>query len=267
MKRLLPILLTVSSLLILLGCSRTPDMVLPAERMARLVADLELADALATDQRLGALATDSSRLELRRSVLARHGINEAVLDSSMRWYGANLPKFLEVLDRADSLLADSMRLVDRLAADYAAAAAGDSADLWPREPSALFARTQPTDFYAFEIPADSTWKRGDVFALEFNFDNASTPLRATMVVDYLNRGATSDAISQRYYPGDTRHFKVIIQTDSNISAKRLYGYFHLSPAEGERAFLDSIRLVRTRLVSDKYNEHRRLQRRILRHDL
>lgn len=248
------------------ACSHTPEMVLGKEKMARLMADMELAEALGMDRRLGEFYTDSSRLELRRAVLAKHKINEAVLDSSLRWYGRNLPEFLEVIDRADTILGDSMRALDEMQQLAATSAAGDSVNLWSLAPSAVFARTEPSDFVAFAVDADSTWRRGDVFTLEFALDNATTPLSTTLGVDYGNRARLTETITERFYPGDRRRFELTLQLDSNISAKRVFGYFFLPAAEGERAFADSIRLVRTRLVPDSYNHLRYRVRGIRRHD-
>lgn len=259
-------LLAALALLLLVACSKTPPMVLGPEKMARLMADMELAEAQVTDGRLGEFFTDSSRLAMRRSVLAKHGVNEAVLDSSLRWYGANLPLYLQVIDRADTILGDSLRLLCALRANAATAAAGDSADIWPLAPSALFARGQQTEMLSFEVDADSTWRRGDVVTLTFAYDNASTPLAVTLGADYANRARVTETISERFYPGDERRFKLALQLDSNISVKRIFGYFLARPAEEERAYADSIRLVRTRLVRDDYNHLRRRTRGIRRHD-
>lgn len=257
MKRLPLILLVAGAAMAATSCERTPDMVLKREPMARLMTDLTLADALSTEQSLGDFGPDSARLNLRRSVLAKHGVNEAVLDSSLRWYGAHLPRFMKVLDRADSMLADTLRALENSEKMAMILAAGDSVNLWPLAPSAILARSEGTEFLTFEIPADSTWERGDVFTLAFAFDNAVTTLSTTIAVDYRNRNRTTEAVTARQYPGDQRHFEVKLQLDSNISAARLYGYMQLKAAEGERAIVDSIRLVRTRLVSDNYNDLRR----------
>lgn len=264
MKRL-PLLVMLLAALLLAACDRTPGMVLKREPMARLLADLQLAEALSNEQRLSGYGPDSMRLALRRSVLAKHGTNEAVLDSSLRWYGAHLPRFMKVIDRADSILADSMRVMERDARRALALAAGDSADLWPAAPSAVFARSEPSGFLPFELAADSTWRRGDVFTLEFAFDNAMSDISATIAVDYLNRRKTTEAMAMRQYPGDMRRMEIKLQLDSNMSAGRIYGYLQLKPAEGERAFVDSIRLVRTRLVASEYSDLRRPMLRLSRH--
>lgn len=257
MKRL-PLILAAALLMAVLGaCNRTPDMVLPYEPMARLMVDLELAEALAKERNLDGYTMDSSRLALRRSVLAKHGINEAVLDSSLRWYGAHLPQFLKVIDRADSILADSVRAFQDEESNARIIAAGDTAYIWPKAPSAVFARSEASTFLAFEILADSTWKFGDVFTLTFALDNARSPVSATLAADYANRNQSTEAVSRSLYPGDERHLELKLQLDSNMMAKRVYGYLRLSPQAEERAIVDSIRLMRTRLIHDDYIDSRR----------
>ncbi len=265
--KLLPWLAALLLCVMTAACKSRPDTVLDEERMARLMADLELADAMCIDQGLGQFASDSMKMALRSSVLAKHGINEATLDTCLRWYGANLPEYLKVIDRADSILADSMRALERDERLKLMAMAGDSTNVWPLAPSAVFARNQPGDFLAFELEADSTWKRGDIYTLDLALHNARSPLSATLVVDYANRGRTSDAVAMSLYPADKRHLNLKLQLDSNINARRIYGYITLPAAPGERAFADSIKLMRTRLVSNEYNEGRRYTRRITRNAL
>ncbi len=253
-------------LLIFATCSRRPGSVLPSGKFARLVVDLELADAYVTDRRLSTFRSDSSRLEMRRAVLAKHGVNEAALDSTLHWYGKNLPEYLEVLDRADSILADSLRAIELEERNALAAAAGDSTDLWPLNPSVVFACNQPSDFVTFEVPIDTTWRRGDVVTLSLALHNSVSRLDATIAADYANRGQTTDGITASAYPGDETKLQIKLQLDSTMTARRLYGFLHLSPQPGERAFADSIRLVRTRMVPDDYNHLRRTQRRLIRHE-
>lgn len=262
--KLSPALLLLVAIFALGACNRRPGIVLDDERMARLLVDLELADAFTTDQRLSAYVADSARLDLRRSVLAKHGVNEARLDSSFRWYGEHLPDYVKVIERADSILADSLRALENEERIALTKAAGDSTDVWPLAPSLLFARNMPSDIVSFEIPADSSWKRGDVLTLTFALHNAQSRVDATMAVDYANKNRTTDAIYGVVYPGDDARLEMKLQIDSLLSMKRVYGYLQLKPAEGERAFVDSIRLVRTRVVNDDYNRLRRIQRRLRR---
>lgn len=263
--KILP-LLTCMCLLLFGACKPTPETVLDEKAMAYLLSDLEMANAMSESQSLGAFHNDSLRLALRSSVLAKHGINEATLDSCLRWYGAHLPEYMKVIDLADSILSDTLQAFITNENTKIKLAAGDSLNMWPHAPSAVFARTQPTDFITFEIAADSTWKRGDMFTLRMASDNTMSELKATLVVDYQNRQHTTDAVTSILNPGNKRRLEVKLQLDSNISAQRIYGYIQLSPKQGERAFIDSIKLMRTRLVVTDYNKYRRQTHRITRNE-
>lgn len=250
--------------LLFAACRRVPPLVLGQEEMAQVLVDLELTDAMAVDFSIREFRSDSARLALRSAVLAKHGINEAVMDSSMMWYGSHLTEYLAVLDRADTLLADTLRKIDTEMRAAQALAAGDTLNLWTLPPSALFARNQPSQFVAFEVEADSTWRRGDVVTLELTLDNARSPLRVTLGADYANRGRATDVVEKIHVEN---RLNLQLQLDSNLSVSRIYCFMHLAPAEGERAFADSIRLTRSRMVSDEYNDRRRFTRRLRRHDL
>lgn len=264
MKRLLlfPLLL----LLLLTACERTPGPVMNREPLARLLVDLELAEAYSIRHNIGGSGVDSVRRVLRQSILAKHGVNEATLDTTLRWYGYHLPRFMRVMDRADSILADTLRRLDRAENIALRTAAGDSVDVWPIAPSALFSRSEPSSFLVFEIPVDSTWARGDVLTLKFNIDNAMSPMSTTLAVDYADRIKTTDVVTVRQYIDDQRSFEVKLQLDSNMNSKLIYGYMHLEAKPGERAYVDSIRLIRTRLVSKDYNTIRRQTSRFSRND-
>ena len=265
MKRL-PLLLLILSALLIAACDRTPPMVLGREPMARLLVDLELAGALALEQNINGYGVDSSRLALRSSVLAKHKVNEAVLDSSLRWYARHLPRYMAVLDRCDSMLADTMRLIEALNDADLARRAGDTAAIWPLAPSAVFADTKSSEFLVFEVPVDSTWERGDVVRLTLAMHNARSTLSAALVADYLNRQQSTEAITTSLTPGDRNRLELTLQLDSTMNAGRVYGYLHMRTQPGERAFIDSIRLTRTRLLSEKYNDLRYLQNRLTRND-
>ena len=262
----MPLILLVAALL-LAACERVPDMVLKREPMANLLADLKLAEAYCSQHPYGGSDIDTMRHALRQSTLAKHNVNEAVLDSSMRWYGAHPALFMKVVDRADSILTDTLRRLEKSEKLALRVAAGDSVNVWPGAPSALFSRTEPSAFLVFEVPVDSTWERGDVLALTFALDNALSDMSTTIAVDYANSNRTTEAVSARQIPGDERRFELKLQTDSTMAATRVYGYFHLEPKAGERAYVDSIRLTRTRMISKEYHSLRRIATRFNRNKL
>lgn len=251
MKRLLlPLLLLV---LLAAGCSR-PGPVLSEEKLARLLVDLELADAYSSEMRMYKFDNDSMRLALRESVLAKHGVNEATLDTSLRWYGANLPQLIKVYERADSILADSLHALDLEERMILAQAAGDSAQVWTLAPSIPL---EGTHFFAFELPLDSAWKRGDVVEWSFALHNLRREeVSVTLGANYSDRAQSTDAYSITRQGRDNPHYSLLLQLDRQKQARKVFGYIRVPLDSGRKVFIDSIRLVRTRMVDDDYHSRR-----------
>lgn len=248
---LLPMLLLA---LLAIGCSRTPSPVLSEEKMARLLVDLELADAFATEQRLQRFHNDTLRLELRESVLAKHHVNEATLDTSLRWYGAHLPRLIKVYERADSILSDSLRAIDLEERLALANAAGDSTNLWTQP---LSIPLEGAHYYSFSVEPDSTWQRGDVIEWNFAAHNLrKEEVSVTLGAEYLDRAQTIDVYTVTRKQGDNPHYSLLLQLDRNKSPKRVFGYVRVPLDSGRKIFLDSIDLMRTRLIEDDYHSRR-----------
>lgn len=222
--------------------------------MAHLLVDLQLADAQATEQRLHKFDTDSIRRELRESVLAKHHINEATLDTSLHWYGAHLPRLVKVYERADSMLADSLRAIDLEEQLTNTFAAGDSTQLWQLAPSIVM---DGTDFFAFDVPADTTWERGDVIEWQFTLHNLRRePVSVTFGANYEDRGKTVNTQVINRENRDNNHYSILLQLDRQKSAGRVFGYIQIPLDSGRRVFIDSISLTRTRLIDSEYHSRR-----------
>jgi hypothetical protein len=265
-SRILPVIALTAAALLSGACRRTPSGVLSEEEMAQLLADIHIADAFVQDQRMGLADNDSARQAVKNAVLAKHGVTQAQLDSSFHWYGHNLARYIEVYERVDTILGDSLRAINSAAHQELAAAAGDSTNVWNLQPAYVFSPRSASNFVTFSIEADSTWKRGDVYQWQMTVENNTSPLRLTMLVDYANRNRTTEVLESTAFfePGRaTLEFRL----DSTMNAKRIYGFMQLSPREGERAFVDSIKLIRTRLIHDRYTSARRNVRSFKRNDL
>lgn len=271
MKRLGISLFAAAMALLFAACNRRPDMVLGTRQMAELTVDLQLADAFAYDQRADIAASDSARRDIRRSVLAKHGINEAVLNTSLHWYGEHLPEYVKVIELADTILGDSLVALqnqERQAIENQGLAdeSKGEKDLRALPRSIVFAQNQRSDIATFNIPVDSAWKRGDVITLTLALHNAVSPVYATLFADYANRAQTTESVSRALYPGNDTRMTLKLQTDSTMNARRIYGHIMLRPAPGERAFVDSISITRAPVTRSRYTPLRRSQHRFSRYD-
>ncbi len=242
------------TLIFISACSRTPGPVLDEKRMAHLLVDLQLADAQAREQRLHKFDTDSIRRELRESVLAKHNVNEATLDTSLHWYGAHLPQLIKVYERADTMLADSLRAIDAEELTAQSFAAGDSTELWHLAPSIVM---DGNNFFAFEVPTDTTWKRGDVVEWKFTLHNLrKEPVNVVFGANYEDRAKTVNAQTINRENRDQNHYTLLLQLDRHKAAGRVFGYIQIPLDSGRRVFIDSISLTRTRMIDGEYNTRR-----------
>ena len=247
-------MLIVVTLILISACTRTPAPVLNEERMAHLLVDLQLADAQASEQRLHKFDSDSMRSALRESVLAKHKINEATLDTSLHWYGAHLPQLIKVYERADSMLADSLRAIDAEELMANSFAAGDSTQLWQLAPSIVM---DGNNFFTFEVPADSTWERGDVIEWNFTLHNVrKEPVSVVFGANYEDRAKTVNAQVINRDNRDQNHYSLLLQLDRQKSAGRVFGYIQIPLDSGRRVFIDSISLIRTQQIESEYNSRR-----------
>ncbi len=252
----------IIALILATSCSHSSRNVIPQEQMARLMADLSYADAMIGSQYQSTYSSDSLRKLLKQSVLAKHGVSQSELDSAMIWYGHNLPAYMELCDRADSIISDSLKALDALEAAIAEAAGlrHDLVNIWPGTPAHLFSQRMPGDFITFAVEADSSWRKGDVFTWSMTLLNNRSPLSLSMTVEYADAPGYIETISADNLIDEQRHL-LELRTDSNKMPARIYGYAHLKAQPQEQAYTDSIMLARTPNTTTGYYRLRRMIRK------
>ena len=95
---ILPVLFLI---LLFCACSKRPSYVLSERKMEKVLYDIYLAEAeINTNHPI--FSTDSARKqELLNSVLKKHKITEAVLDTSLVWYSGNLDKYFQINEKVN----------------------------------------------------------------------------------------------------------------------------------------------------------------------
>lgn len=221
----------------LAGCSTRPDGVLDNEEAASLLADLHIADTYGTLEgsavpAVSADSPDSARKVLRQSVLAKHGVSEQQLDTTLGWYGHNLDKYEEMYEMVLTKIEEKQKTLKE-----AETRALTAATLWPygvtqRIPGALPGSASLTPF---DIPVEKLTKGGRVI-WEGKTINLRSPMEMFMAVEYTD-GSTG--YIQRTLTGEGRQ-TVTLQTDTGAKPKRAYGYLRVS--QPQALFLDSVSL-------------------------
>lgn len=249
MKRLF--YLTAVFPLLLAGCGEKNKVVLDTDEMASLMADIHIAEAVIDLNRVE-FEDDSSRMVLKQSIYAAHGVTPEQVDSSYKWYGHHIEDYMKVYQKTIEILNE--RQGDLLSAsNRQVAVAGDSVDIWPMARRFEFSRRTPSRLITFSIPADSNWQHNDVFTLRFNMATSQNPVTARMVVEYAD-GKSYYNLAAGKNKGAS---EVSVRVDSTLSPLRIAGYIITRPENNEIVRLDSISLVRLRShLSKKYFSQR-----------
>ncbi len=249
--RSLPSLLTLFLLLALLpSCRKTPSYVIPEDKMAELIADINVGNAIVDADR-GQFRDDSSRMVLMQSIYARHGVDAARVDTSLEWYGHNLEKYVKVCEKAEEILTARIEKAEQAGGQTqqtqsATVLDGDSVNLWPGVLTLRIAGSPASDFQSFMLASDRSWDRGDRYTLSAKGVNTRGNVTMFLAADY-NDG-TTEYISSVMPAGNAASLLFVV--DSSKVASRVYGSLYYHGSEGEVSYLDSITLVRTRGRND-----------------
>lgn len=242
--------LCIIAVLTLVACSRTPGYVIPKDKMASLMADLYLGDAVVEDD-YRTWGNDSVRRVLKQSIYAKHRVSAQQVDTSLYWYGHNIQQYMEMATLTEQLLQQRIDKAEMAGsrsdkAPKTLSVDGDSVNVWPGVRTRRNAPGQPSDYMPFLLTTDRNWERGDRYTLQVKGVAARGPLRMDMGVDY-NDGTVE--FRSMTVPADGMH-RLLLVLDSAKVATNVYGTIHYAPQPDEVSYLDSITLVRTRGRND-----------------
>lgn len=243
-------LLSIAMLLLLVavstGCRKTPSHVIPEDKMAEIMADINIGNAIVEAEH-GQYRTDSSRMVLMQSIYARHGVDAAQVDTSLVWYGHNIEKYVKVCEKAEEILTARIDRAEQAVGKSASAPQltnldGDSVNIWTDVATRRIAGSPASDIQTFNLHSDRNWDRGDRYTLSAKGINTHGEVAMFIAADY-NDGTTEYISAVR--PAEDMQ-RLLFVVDSSKIASRIYGSLYYKGSDGEIAYLDSISLVRTR---------------------
>lgn len=249
--------IAIGLMLLLCACSGTPSGVVKPNKMALILADLHEAEAF-VDQNNGAYRSDSSRLVLKQSVYALHGVTPDEMDSSFAWYGRNIDKYTEVYDMAiaeiEKRLKRSQEEADNstertINTDFYVSSEGDSVEIWKDATLRNFSPVMSSQLLAFDFRSDNNWEPGDVYTLRYKLHNTvAGSVRATIVAEYPDGTITYSTTLSR---SDQWH-RLTLHLNAEKRAASIYGMitpeFDSKQARSEsQIMIDSVSLVRQRV--------------------
>ena len=103
----------------------------------------------------------------------------------------------------------------------------------------------------YDFTTGSESKQGDRYTWRLRPLNAKSNTELFIAVDYAD--GTSEFQTKHALPEMLTD--IVLQTDSNRVAQRIYGYMEYTPQTESAVVFDKITLTRTRLDSERYNIH------------
>lgn len=242
-------------LFVAVACSKVPGYVIPQDKMASILADIHVGEAVIELNRSD-YRTDSAKMVMLQSVLARYNVSKHDLDTSFDWYGHNISYYMEVYVKTIDLLERRVAETGNRIAAENISIAGDSVDVWNAASFISFDNMSPTKFITFSLNADENWERGDSYTWRAKFTNNTENSLWGIMADY------SDGSREMYtseLSGDGwRELKFV--SDSTKTATHVYGYLSANPRGLTTIWADSLMLIRNRLDEETYRQHYRQQR-------
>ncbi|MDE7116589.1 MAG: DUF4296 domain-containing protein [Muribaculaceae bacterium] len=230
----------LAALMLLNSCDKRPKGVLSDDEMVRLIADIEVAEVYMQHHNSG-YYNDSVRDSAVQWALERHGLTKADFDSTMTWYGRNIDEYRDLYGKVDEELASRQRAVTGMEDTDIV-----STDLWPYSRHMIVSANGSSDGLSFSLPPEDIQK-GDRITWKMRLKGLSSG-NILLGVDYDN-GTSSYSYQSR---NGTSKGEVMLQTDSALQVRRVYGYVRANDVSSLPIWIDSISLKRTPIDSTEY---------------
>lgn len=244
-KKCLSILIFI--ILLMSGCSRRPKGILSEDKMVKVMADIQIAEAYERNGDASDFLHGQNRELLGRGVLMHHGVSVEEMDSTLGWYGRNMDEYSKLYKKIDEEL-------NKRQLKYARAAGeseneGPSADLWPFSRHFLIDERTLTDGIIANISSNEI-NAGDRLIWKMRVDGASA-CRLSIGVDYENGSSEIYRTTDRGYD---KWVELTLQTDSALAVERIFAVADFVDS-GSRVLVDSIQLTHIPLNREDYRKN------------
>lgn len=237
-----------------LACSKVPDYVIPPDDMAKVMADMTIAETV-VEGNYRNYQSDSAKMLLKQSVLAQYGYTTTDLDTSLMWYGGNLAKYSEVYDQAVKILEKKISDAGAERLLLEGELSGDSVNMWDKTSFMIFRPTLASNILKFEYPASEDWNQGDQFVLRAKYAGLTEAIQAIVTAQYAD--STFELLNYTF-SGNGWH-DIAFYSDSLKMTKGINGVINFND-DNRTIVLDSIQLIRKPLDAKKYSQRYRQRR-------
>lgn len=235
---------TLLAAVMLAACSKVPDEILSEKEMQRVLADMLIAEAMINMDN-DTYRSDTARLALYEGVFRKHGITQALYDSSLMWYGRNLDIYMKVYDRVLDDINRSINDLGDVQADAAPVANQDSVNIWPRRSFLSLSPRSVFNGVVFDIKPRTMYSSGSSFVLGLRTwgldDYPSLRPEIRISADQGDTTVTADRVITR-----DGYYETILTTLPTKRVRRVYGYIRLDNADSTyyKVYVDSLNLMK-----------------------
>lgn len=161
-----------------------PSDVIQPDEMEDILYDYYISQAMA-GQALNQKDASYDRYVYFSAVLQKHGVTEAEFDSSLVYYYSNAKRLHGIYSSLSERIGNEAMGLGASVSEFnkysSLSESGDTANIWQDATSLLLTPYAPSNKFTFSIKADSTYKVGDSFLVNF-------------MSDFIYQAGTKDAV-------------------------------------------------------------------------
>ena len=261
-RLLCPVMLTMA-LLVAMGCKPgVPRKLLQPGEMEDILYDLHVADGMAVVEG-NSQDLAFRRLAYRQAVLRKHGVSEALLDSSLVYYYRHTQRLHDIYQnlakRLDSEAVALGASANELSQFGTITSQGDTATVWNYRQTAVLIPQAPYNTISFEVKADTAYHRGDKMILSFEgrfiFQDGARNGTAMLAVFYDN----DSVATQTVHLGADMNYSVPLEGSQEHDIRMVRGFIHLGRDNTNSPSLkmmtvDNMKLMRMHVNPEKDDE-------------
>lgn len=229
------------------GCSKRPKTILSEDKMAAVMADIQIAEAYERSGDAREYLKGHDREMLGRGILMQHGVSPEEMDSTLAWYGRNMDEYPKLYKKIDAVLNKRQLIYARAAGE--SEKEGSASDLWPYGRHFVVDNNSLTDGIVAVIPANDL-QPGSKITWRMSVDGASSR-DLTLGVDYID--GTSE-IYRQTNRGFEKIVEVSLQTDSILEVNRIFAIAEFEYTN-PRVLIDSVQLTHLPFNREEYSKH------------
>lgn len=238
-------------LLVLAACSKVPDHLLQEKQMQHVMKDMLVAESMVGVEYKTYKET-AAKEALYESVFRKHGITQAVYDSSLIWYGKHLDIYMKVCERVLKDLEKESNELGDVQANAAPVSTNDSVNIWPRRSYQTFSSKALFNGVTFDINPEVAYPSGSIFVMDLNVWGLHKKLPSYPEIRLCaDQGDTTIVVNRKIEQDGP--VQITVNTIATKKVHRVYGLIRMdSPDQAlfYKLFMDRIHLIRYNYGSD-----------------